>query len=188
MVQYFKTIWSGIATTFTGMKITLKHLFTKKVTIQYPDENFPLPETARNRLFMEMTKCIGCKNCAKICPVNCIDIETIKVSPEDPHKELHRNGKERKLWVPTFEIDFAKCCYCGLCTEVCPTDAIIHTKEFEYSEYNRENLVYKFHTLTPEQTEEKRRLLEELDAKKEKEKKQDENKPGNKETPGEKRE
>jgi arylsulfatase A-like enzyme len=39
-------------------------------------------------------------------------------------------------------------------------DAIVHTTEFEYSDYSRDNLVYKFQTLSPEQIEEKRRLLE----------------------------
>ena len=44
MVKYFKNIWSGIYTVIIGMKITLRHLFVKKVTIQYPDKIFTLPE------------------------------------------------------------------------------------------------------------------------------------------------
>ncbi len=165
MIRYFKNIWSSISTTFIGMRITLKHLFVKKVTIQYPDERFPLPENARNRLFLEMSRCNGCLSCAIACPVNCIIIETIRVTPDDPHKEIHHNGKERKLWVSRYDIDFAKCCYCGLCTIACPTDAIIHTVEYEYSEYKREKLIYKFQTLTPEQVKEKEKLLAEFRAK-----------------------
>ena len=165
MVQYFKNIWSGLSTSLIGMNITLKHLFARKVTIQYPDERFDLPENARNRLFVDMKKCTGCLSCAVACPVNCIKIETLRVSPDDPDKEFHPNGKERKLWVTKFEIDFAKCCFCGLCTQACPADAIKHTLEFEYSGYDRDSLIYKFQTLTPEQTREKVRLLEEFRAK-----------------------
>jgi NADH-quinone oxidoreductase chain I len=162
MIHYFKNIWSSITTSFTGMKITFLHLFEKKVTIQYPDENFNLPENARNRLHLIMERCTGCTACAIVCPVNCITIETIRVSPDDPHKELHHNGKERKLWLSRYDIDFAKCCYCALCVQVCPTDAVIHTKEFEYSTYDRNDLIYKFRTLTDEQVKEKERLLAEF--------------------------
>jgi NADH-quinone oxidoreductase chain I len=159
MIQYFKNIGSSIATSFTGLRITWKHLFVKKVTIQYPDERFPLPENARNRLLLLMDHCTGCTSCAIVCPASCITIETIRVTPDDPDKELYFNGKERKLWVPRYDIDFAKCCFCGLCTEVCPTDAIIHTREFEYSTYKREDLIYKFGALTPEQVKDKEQLL-----------------------------
>jgi NADH-quinone oxidoreductase subunit I len=164
MIQYLKNIWAGLSSTFIGMRITWKHLFVKKVTIQYPDERFQLPEKARNRLYLEMSKCNGCNSCAIACPVNCITVETIRVSPDDPHQEVHFNGKDRKLWVSRYDIDFAKCCYCGLCTAVCPSEAIQHTTEYEYSVYKREDLLYKFQTLTPEQVKEKERLLAEFRA------------------------
>ena len=159
MIHYFKNIGSSISTSITGMIITWKHLFVKKVTIQYPDERFPLPENARNRLLLIMNRCTGCTSCAIACPVKCITIETIKVTPDDLGKELYENGKERKLWLSKYEIDFAKCCFCGLCTIACPTDAIIHTGEFEYSSYKREDLIYEFRTLTTEQIKGKEQLL-----------------------------
>ena len=166
MIHYFKNIWSGVSTSFTGMMITFKHLFVKKVTIQYPNERFPLPDNARNRLLLDMSRCNGCTSCAIACPVNCITIETVRAVPDDPQKEFYsNNGKERKMWVTRYEMDFAKCCYCGLCMAACPSDAIVHTKEYEYSVYKRENLLYKFQTLTPDQTKEKKQMLADFQTK-----------------------
>ncbi len=165
MIQYFKNVWSGFSSSLVGMHITFKHLFVKKVTIQYPDQRFDLPQNARNRLKLTMSRCNGCNSCVVACPVNCILVETVRVSPDDPHQEVHDNGKPRIMWVTKYEIDFAKCCYCGLCMQACPTDAINHTTEYEYSEYDRNKLYYKFQTLTPEQVTEKERLLAEFKAK-----------------------
>lgn len=165
MIKYIKDIWSGIFTALIGMKITWEHLFVKKVTIQYPNERFPLPKNARNRLFLDMKGCNGCTSCARACPVNCITVETLRVTPDDPQQEILTDGVKRKLWVPVYEIDFAKCCFCSLCTTVCPTNAIQHTEEFEYSVYDRKDLLYKFQTLTPEQVKVKEQMLADYQAK-----------------------
>lgn len=172
MAEYFKSIWTGIYTVLVGMKITFMHLFEKNVTIQYPNVN-PLvkaggdkmPEIARNRLLLHPERCNGCTSCARACPVNCISIETIKVVPEDPEQPLMEDGSKRKLWVAKYNIDFAKCCFCGLCTTVCPTEAIVTTPEFEYSTFKREDLLYKFSPLDEAQVAEKRKLLAEFQAK-----------------------
>jgi len=165
MIQYIKNIWAGISSSLIGMKITFMHLFVKKVTIQYPDKRFPVPLNARNRLFVEMNRCTGCTSCARACPVKCIDIETVKVVADDPQQEMLQSGLKRKLWLARFDIDFAKCCFCGLCTDACPTDAIKHSTEYEYSVYNVKDLLYKFQTLTPVQVKEKELMLAEFQAK-----------------------
>jgi NADH-quinone oxidoreductase subunit I len=165
MIQYIKNIWAGISSTLVGMHITWKHLFVKKVTIQYPDQRFPIPDNARNRLALDMIKCNGCTSCARACPLHCITIETVKATADDPHEELLHNGSKRRLWVTKYEIDFAKCCFCGMCTSVCATEAIVHTSEYEYSEYDRNKLVYKFHTLTENQILDKKQRLADSQAK-----------------------
>ena len=43
-----------------------------------------------------------------------------------------------------FDIDMAKCMYCGLCSEPCPTGAIHHTPEFEGADYSLESLIRRF--------------------------------------------
>ena len=155
MKQYLKNTWDGLYTVFVGMKITLKHLFTPSVTIQYPDVKVPLPERTRNRLYVNMDDCIGCDQCSRACPVNCIEIETVKSLPtEDLGKTS--NGKKKALWVTKFNIDIAKCCYCSLCVYPCPTECIYMTDVYEFSEFKRDDLIYNYATLSSDEVEEKK--------------------------------
>lgn len=158
MKKYFYNIWLGLYTTLVGMKITFSHIFQKKVTIQYPDERYPIPDNARNRLYVNIDDCIGCNQCSNACPVNCITIETVKSLPTEDLGTTS-TGQKKRLWVTKFDIDFAKCCFCGLCTFPCPTECIKMTTFFEYSEYNRNNLLYSFVNLTPEEIQAKKDQL-----------------------------
>ncbi len=155
MKTYFLNTWQAIITVLTGMKITFRHMFVPNVTIQYPSVKMPMPERSRNRLYVDMDDCIGCDQCARACPVNCITIETVKSVPGDD-LGVTSNGKKKALWVTRFDIDIAKCCFCSLCVYPCPTECIKMTDAYEYSEYNRENLIYKFSTLTEKESEEKK--------------------------------
>jgi formate hydrogenlyase subunit 6/NADH:ubiquinone oxidoreductase subunit I len=165
MKQYFENIRSGLVTIMIGMKVTFKHLFVPAVTIQYPDVKPELPERERNRLYVNMDDCIGCDQCARACPVDCIEIETVKSLPaEDLGKTS--NGKKKALWVTKFDIDIAKCCFCQLCVFPCPTECIYMTDVYEFSEYNRNNLIYNYVTLTPSEIEEKKNNFAKLEAEK----------------------
>jgi formate hydrogenlyase subunit 6/NADH:ubiquinone oxidoreductase subunit I len=169
MIDYIYNFWQGLYTILVGMKVTFKHLFVPAVTIQYPSVKPQLPERERNRLYVNMDDCIGCDQCARACPVNCIEIETVKSLPEEDLGKTS-NGKKKVLWVTTFNIDFAKCCYCQLCVFPCPTDCIYMTDVYEFSEFKRENLLYDFVTLLPEEREQKKKNFAEMQAKKEAEK------------------
>jgi len=166
MSAYFKHIHKALTTIWIGMMITFKQMFKKSVTIQYPEQRLKLPERERNRLFVNMEDCIGCDQCAKACPVSCIDIETLKAVPGDivGKTGVTSQGKKKALFVPKFTIDFAKCCFCQLCVFPCPTECIYMTDVFEYSEFNRENLIYDFTDMTPEMAEEKRKKLADYQA------------------------
>jgi NADH-quinone oxidoreductase chain I len=157
MLRYFKNIWLGVYTVLVGMRLTLIHLFSRNVTVQYPDERYPIPDNARNRLYLDAELCDACNRCARACPVNCITVEGLRAVP-DKAPPL-KNGDKRSQWVIKYEIDFAKCCFCSLCTEPCPTNAIYMTTEFEYSSYDRQDLIYKFVDWPEEKIEEKKKEL-----------------------------
>jgi NADH-quinone oxidoreductase subunit I len=148
MGRYFNDIWLGVWTVLVGMKITFRHLFTPAVTIQYPDVKLTLPERARNRLYVNMDDCIGCDQCAMACPVDCIHIETLKSTP-DVDLGFTSVGTKKRLYVTRFDIDIAKCCYCGMCVPPCPTECIKMTDVYEFAECEREKLVYRFATMAP---------------------------------------
>lgn len=169
MREYFSNIWTSLATIAIGLKVTFKHMFVPAVTIQYPDVRLELPERERNRLYVNMDDCIGCDQCSRACPVSCIEIETVKGLPTDDIGKTS-NGKKKALWVTKFNIDFAKCCYCQLCVFPCPTDCIYMTDVFEFSEFERNNLVYDFVTLTPEEREQKKLNYQKYEAEKASEK------------------
>lgn len=172
MVNAVKQSWITFKSIFTGMGVTFRHLFGPSVTLQYPDEKMELPKGARAKLYVNIDDCIGCSLCARACPVNCIDIETVAAA-SDVDLGKTSTGNPRRFWLTRFDIDMAKCMYCDLCVYPCPTECIYMVPEYEYSEFNRSNLVYHFSNLTPEMTaevkekaaieaEEKKRQREEM--------------------------
>ncbi len=169
MKNYILKFWRVFFTIMIGMKVTFRHLFIPAVTIQYPTVKPELPERERNRLYVNMDDCIGCLQCERACPVNCIEIEIVKSIPGED-LGITSNGKKKALWVTKFDIDIAKCCYCELCVFPCPTDCIYMTDVYEFSEFERDNFIYDFVTLTHEEKEEKIKNREEFMIKKEAEK------------------
>ncbi len=92
--EYFTNVFAGIWTVLVGMRLTFWHLFTPSVTLQYPDEKWELPPGARAQLFNNFDDCIGCGFCVKVCPVDCIYMDTVKVGPgEDLGKTTTGNPK-----------------------------------------------------------------------------------------------
>lgn len=191
MSEYFSNIKAGAVTIATGMGITLKHFFNavhrkgdagiddadyfRQVdglcTLQYPREAVPTPVNARYRLYNDIEDCIGCGQCERACPVTCITIETIKVVPEDLAVcGKTSGGQQKKFWLPVFDIDVAKCMTCGICVSVCPTECLVHTPVSDFSEFDRQNMIYHFGNLSRLEAEAKRRKVAEQQAQAAKEK------------------
>ena len=119
---------------FKGLYLTLKYLFKKKVTINYPYEKGKLSprfrgEHALRRYPNGEERCIACKLCEAVCPAQAITIESKE--REDGSRKTTR-----------YDIDMLKCIYCGLCEESCPVDAIVQGPNFEFATETREELYY----------------------------------------------
>jgi NADH-quinone oxidoreductase subunit I len=125
------------------MRITWRHLFTYPVTLQYPSVKWPLPPRSRMRLFMKYEDCIGCGQCVRACPVNCISLKTEK-RPADAPAIWASTGQPIKLAVSVFDIDMSLCCYCNLCTYPCPTFCIYMTPEYEFATTDLHEHLYHF--------------------------------------------
>ena len=130
MVQYFNDIYKAVSSALVGMSITIKHIYRKPVTLQYPEERQVLSDRFRGFVHNDVPRCTACLACAKDCPVDCIYIETIG------------KGKERQM--SRYAIDYNKCIWCSLCTEHCPTDCITMSHDYDHSVYKRERVVYEF--------------------------------------------
>ena len=174
LINVFKTV-------IKGLRLTLGHIFAatesrnvKAIsdpnyfaqnsginTIQYPHVKLPVPDVGRYQLDVEMDDCIVCDLCAKVCPVDCIDIESIK-STEAIGKTS--DGTTKRLYAAKFDIDMAKCMYCGLCTVVCPTECLVMTDTYDRSMSDLSEMTYKFSDMTTEEANEKRLALEKLNA------------------------
>lgn len=183
--DYWGNIKEGVSSLLEGLKLSFKHLLAARksrkpigvadpayfeqetgiVTLQYPHESIPVPDHGRYRLHNEIEDCIVCDKCAKICPVNCIEIEPIRAVDEIGKTS---DGSSKRIYPAKFDIDMGKCCFCGLCTTVCPTECLTMTKEYDFSEYDVADHNYPFSNMTPLEIIEKKKELEEYTLQKEK--------------------
>ncbi len=119
-----------------GLRVTLRNLFVKKVTVQYPEEKTPQSPRFRGLHALRRypngeERCIACKMCEAVCPALAITIDS----------EVREDGTRRTT---RYDIDLFKCIYCGFCEEACPVDAIVETRIFEYHMEERgENIMTK---------------------------------------------
>ena len=115
-------------------------MLKRSVTVQYPHVKPDLPARTRGVIALKEANCTVCYKCSRECPDWCIYI--------DAHKETHEPARRRQARgsakiLDRFAIDFALCMYCGICVEVCPFDALFWSPEFEYAEYDINEMVHE---------------------------------------------
>jgi NADH-quinone oxidoreductase subunit I len=117
-----------------GMALTGRHLFRRKITVQFPEEKTPMSPRFRGLHALRRypngeERCIACKLCEAVCPALAITIES----------EQRSDGTRRTT---RYDIDLTKCIFCGLCEESCPVDSIVETRILEYHGETRGDLYY----------------------------------------------
>jgi len=119
--------------TFQPFWVTLRNLFRRPVTIQYPEKRrIPYPRY-RARIVLTRSpdgeeRCVACHLCSAACPVDCISMQAVE----------RQDGRRYAAW---FRINFARCIFCGLCAEACPALAIQMSPDYELASRDPLSLV-----------------------------------------------
>jgi NADH-quinone oxidoreductase subunit I len=130
--EFFRTFL--LVELLKGMALTGRHLFARKITVQFPEEKTPLSPRFRGLHALRRypngeERCIGCKLCEAVCPALAITIQTAQ----------RDDGTRRTT---RYDIDLTKCIFCGMCEESCPVDSIVETNLLEYHGEKRGDLHY----------------------------------------------
>lgn len=123
-----------------GLKVTLRHFFKKKVTMQYPEEKWTVPEGYRGAPYLVRdqagrTKCVACQLCEFVCPPR-----AITVFPPGPQIDPSTGNVEKRP--RDFQINMLRCIFCGFCQEVCPEEAIFLMKDYSLTGRTRQEMIY----------------------------------------------
>lgn len=125
---------------FKGLVVTLINFWRKKVTLQYPEQRWDLPENYRGMPVLPIDpktgkdKCTACGACSRVCPEQIITVE-------------FEVGEDKKRKLTSYTIDMSRCMFCGLCTEICPTKGLVPSKIYELSSRTREQMVFNLDEL-----------------------------------------
>jgi NADH-quinone oxidoreductase subunit I len=139
------TFWESLylVAIFKGLMITIRHLFTRKVTVKYPEEVRERSAVWRGQHQLKRDElgrenCTACGLCALSCPAEAITMVAAERKPEE--KLLYREEKYAKV----YEINMLRCIFCGLCEEACPKDAIYLTqsKVLVPAQYDRTDFIF----------------------------------------------
>lgn len=126
-----------------GMWYTLKQMFSKPMTMSYPEEKWVPPAIFRGRPVLverldHTERCVACGLCARVCPPLAINVQA-----DETERTQERYPK-------IFEIDMLRCIFCGYCEEVCPEEAIVMSDEYDIVFKDRETAIFdKQKLLTP---------------------------------------
>jgi len=133
----WRDFWEIIKTTVValpvGLYTTLKHLFKKPVTKQYPRVKTEMFPRYKGLHYLERyddgsERCVCCGLCAAACPADAIYMEPAE----------NENGER---YAAVYEINLIRCIFCGYCEDACPEEAIFLGHEYEFARDSREDFI-----------------------------------------------
>ena len=132
-----------------GLATTLRMVFTKPITQQYPEEKREMYPRWRGQPQLTIDpdgrrRCVACTLCMVVCPSNAI------------RGIVAAEGPEHEKYPVQFTIDLQRCIFCGLCQEACPKGAIKLNNAYELAQEDKAALILNIETAT--QPESKLRL------------------------------
>ena len=118
-----------------GMALTLRRMFNRPITRQYPEEKPVVAAGFRGRHALVRdaatgeSRCVACMRCARVCPSHCIRIRWSRAA-------------DNSRVVDAYNIDALRCIFCGYCAEVCPVNAIVLTEVYAYAANGRSAFMF----------------------------------------------
>lgn len=124
---------TGFKSLLIGMRITAREAAKPIITVQYPHDTLKMPDRFRGHVKLVLdpqtgkARCTACGLCARACPSGCIVLEGVR-----------REGDKKKS-VSKYDLDFSKCSLCGSCVEICASDALDFSKDYNVVSLHRED-------------------------------------------------
>ncbi len=104
------------------LKVTSKYMTKKPFTVMYPKEGPVQSKNYKGLHILDFNKCIGCGQCALVCPNECIEY----IIPED----VDINDRKKSMTLRRPAVDWSHCIFCGLCVDICPVNTWKMESEF----------------------------------------------------------
>ena len=140
MKHYFKQV-KKLFSLVVGLLVTGGNLGRRTITVHYPRQQVDNMTSFRGPLQLlpgikdpAVPRCISCLMCMNTCPSQCITVikqKTPKPTPAQQQAMAEAEARGEKIKKPVapktpavFTYDFSLCSLCGLCTEVCPVEAL----------------------------------------------------------------
>jgi len=113
--------------------VAIKKVFEHPKTICYPEESKKAVDGYRGFHTNYLQDCIGCANCQDVCMNEAIDM--VKVDEKE-----HLGPKNSSECIP--RIDYGRCCWCSLCTDVCPPNSLKLESDAIWADDDSNNFLY----------------------------------------------
>jgi len=118
----------GIISPFSALSKVLEH----PKTVCYPEQKKELVDGYRGFHTNFLETCIGCANCQDVCMNDAIDMISVGDDIIGP--------KNASACIP--RIDYGRCCWCSLCTDVCPPNSLKLEEEAIHASDDSNDFLY----------------------------------------------